>query len=139
MPYVSRGCRQTGCPAIVRSPARYCDTHVDNNTVIRQRREFDKGRAGDEHRKLYGSARWAKLRLMKLRESPFCESGSVCDPEPKTGRRAPATDVHHVKKARDYPELFFDYDNLACLCHACHSQETARTTEGFAKPLREAA
>jgi 5-methylcytosine-specific restriction protein A len=122
----------------VNSPARYCVLHVEENTITRQRREFDRKRAGDEHRKLYGTARWKRLRMMKLQANPFCEIGIICDPQPKTGIRARATDVHHLQGIVEQPELAFEWSNLQSACHACHAHVTA-LTEGFAKPRQEAA
>jgi len=138
MPHVTRPCRQRGCPAVVQSPARHCPKHLTDNTRTRQRRDYDRQRAGEEHRKLYGTARWKRLRMMKLHANPFCELGIICDPEPKTGRRAPATDVHHLQGIVEHPALAFEWSNLQAACHACHAHVTS-TTEGFARPLNEAA
>jgi len=75
---------------------------------------------------------------MKLRHDPYCESGVICDAD-NIGRRARATEVHHIKDTKTYPEFAFVWENLMSICHGCHSHETARSTEGFAKPNREAA
>lgn len=63
---------------------------------------------------------WAKLRLLKLKNNPFCER---CMDE---GRVRAAVEVHHVVPVenaltlRDKKSLMFDYHNLRALCHDCH-------------------
>lgn len=72
--------------------------------------------------KLINSTRWKKLRVDKLKDSPVCE---VCA---SNGVSTLATEVHHVKpvesvaSAAAMERLMFDWTNLQCLCHACHSE-----------------
>ena len=131
MPSIKRQCSETGCGQIVESPARYCEKHQRDNAHTRQRKQFDKERADSPHRRMYGTARWKRLRQMKWAANPFCESGVICDPH-NTGRRAPATDIHHRLGVQERPDLMWDFNNLESLCHACHSHFTA-LNEGFAK------
>lgn len=71
---------------------------------------------------VYNTARWKRLRLVKLRNNPLCE---VCE---KKGITKMADDVHHIQSfmSVDNPEarkaLAFDYDNLMSLCDECHSE-----------------
>jgi hypothetical protein len=37
-----------------------------------------------------------------------------------------ATDIHHVKPLREFPELKYELGNLRPLCHRCHSGLTAQ-------------
>ena len=57
------------------------------------------------------------MRKYKLSINPFCER---CEP------LTPATEVHHIKDAKKYPELFYEIDNLESLCKPCHSSHTAK-------------
>jgi 5-methylcytosine-specific restriction protein A len=130
-----KSCNQFGCPALVSPPTEHCEKHAKNNSKVTQERN----RKNEPHHRLYDTYRWRyKLRPMKLRHAPYCESGVICDPD-NIGRRAIATEVHHVKDSKQHPELFFVYENLLSVCHECHSHETALATEGFAKPTSRAA
>jgi 5-methylcytosine-specific restriction endonuclease McrA len=66
-------------------------------------------------------ARWRKFAKRIKAERVFCED---CEAE-----GLPLTlgdEVHHIKKARDYPELRFDEDNVLLLCTTHHSRRTRR-------------
>src|SRR3981081_4140825 len=128
MPYITRRCRQTACPALVQSPAKYCESHTEDNTATRRKAEYDRQRAGEEHRRIYGTVRWKRLRACRLAEHPFCEMEDLC--VRRTGHAAPRTDVHHVLGVVERPDLTYEYENLKAACHECHSAHTART-EGF--------
>lgn len=71
---------------------------------------------------VYNTARWKRLRLVKLKNNPLCE---ICE---KKGITKMADDVHHIQSfmSVDDPEarkaLAFDYDNLMSLCDECHSE-----------------
>lgn len=56
--------------------------------------------------------RWRKVRRLVLSSEPSCR---VC------GR--PATEVHHIEKASERPDLAYDLDNLMPLCRACHDDQ----------------
>lgn len=65
----------------------------------------------------YNTARWQRLRKLKLRVNPLCE---YCPPH--IARLA--TQVDHkvaIKRGGDA----FSWDNLASVCQECHSQKTA--------------
>jgi 5-methylcytosine-specific restriction endonuclease McrA len=71
----------------------------------------------------YQSARWARIRAQKLRNSPVCEQ---CHEE---GRITPAKAVDHKDgdPDNDAPE------NLRSMCIACHSRKTAAQDGGFGR------
>jgi len=122
-------CGKVGCQALVRG-TRYCERHQTDNETIQQRREYDRQRNKEEHRAIYKSARWGRLRMMKLRESSFCELEDLC--VKRTGHPAVATVVDHIKSTTEFPELAYDWDNLRSACKACHDSRTARE-QGFAR------
>jgi 5-methylcytosine-specific restriction protein A len=101
-----------------------------SDETIRQRREYDRQRNTEEHRAIYKSARWIRLRKMKLRESPFCELEDLC--VKRTGRPAPAMVVDHIESVQDRPDLAYDWDNLRACCKPCHDSRTAKE-QGFAQ------
>lgn len=59
-------------------------------------------------------AAWRKLRALVLSEKPLCEH---CE---RRGWIVQATDVDH----KDNDPSNNDRDNLASLCHSCHSHKT---------------
>lgn len=63
--------------------------------------------------------RWRQFSKRYLQENPLCVDHL------KDGIVYPATEVHHVKKAREYPELRYEETNLMALCHNCHARRTA--------------
>lgn len=73
--------------------------------------------ARPEHKAIYNSTRWRKLRAFKLRMDPMCE---YCSPS----RPRPAAEVDHARSIADGGEAF-DLDNLRSVCKRCHSQKTA--------------
>jgi len=83
-------------------------------------RARDLGRTNVDVRKLYYTQRWRNLRALVLKEEPLCRDCA--------GIRTvePATDVDHITPHRGDLALFWNRDNLAALCHACHSRKTQR-------------
>jgi 5-methylcytosine-specific restriction endonuclease McrA len=65
--------------------------------------------------RFYASTAWMKLRRYKLNVDPLCQE---CK---QRSLVVPATEVHHVKERREYPDLELDYDNLQSLCRDCHA------------------
>ncbi|ODS53218.1 MAG: hypothetical protein ABS36_14945 [Acidobacteria bacterium SCN 69-37] len=104
-------CRQPGCQTRVH--AGYCPAHQQQ----RPRRQHDRERGNSTQRGY--TYRWQQYRLRRLRETPYCED---CD---AAGFVALATEVHHVVKLRDRPDLQFVDANTRCLCQPCHSRRTA--------------
>jgi 5-methylcytosine-specific restriction protein A len=125
-----RPCKQFGCTGLVKRGVGYCPKHEQNNSTLRQRREYDRQRNQQYHRQVYKSARWAKLRMMKLRQDPFCEIADLC--VKRTGHPGVATVVDHIEGTAERPDLAYDMDNLRSSCKACHDSRTAKE-QGFAK------
>lgn len=84
----------------------YCRAHVRAAEQV-----YERSRA-KEH-VFYRTARWRRVRAMKLARDPLCEE---CG--------APAGEVHHVRRRRDAPELAYELTNLRSLCKPCHSRAT---------------
>ena len=70
-----------------------------------------------KYKHIYNTARWQRLRVLKLRFDPLCE---YCPPE----RRLEASEVDHFKAIEDGGEPF-EWGNLRSTCKSCHSQKTA--------------
>lgn len=67
-----------------------------------------------EDKAFYSSARWRRLRAMKLRLNALCECGCGLV----------AQDVHHIVDRKEAPDLAYDVGNLASMAKACHSRIT---------------
>jgi len=71
-------------------------------------------------RNVYSSARWLRLRSIKLVNEPLCEKCL------EKGIVEPAIDVHHVTSFVNVEDesqrkfLAYDYENLLSLCKKCH-------------------
>jgi len=65
------------------------------------------------------SARWQRLRRMKLRRNPLCEE---CQ---RNGVTREAREVHHRIPIRVNPHLAYVMDNLEALCVPCHRKREA--------------
>lgn len=82
----------------------------------------------------YSTARWQRLRKVKLSAKPLCED---CE---RTGRITPASHVDHVKAISNGGAAFPAVEGLRSLCPSCHSAKTARGKEAGAvrstKPRR---
>lgn len=63
---------------------------------------------------------WQRFRERYLAEHPLCVD---CEADGIVGA---ATDIHHVHKLRDRPDLKYEDSNLLPLCGACHAKRTAR-------------
>jgi 5-methylcytosine-specific restriction protein A len=105
-------CRWPGC-SIRSVSSGYCGRHL----AAAQQRERERKRAYEAGRpsasaRGYGVA-WRQRRADYLAAHPHCR---CCG--------APATDVHHLVPRRAAGGD--SWDNLAALCHACHSRITAR-------------
>lgn len=77
--------------------------------------------------------RWQQFRRRYLAANPLCVD--CLNPDPLETRDAfeepipivtAATDVHHVKKLKDRPDLKYEDENLMALCGMHHDQRTAR-------------
>jgi 5-methylcytosine-specific restriction protein A len=84
------------------------------------RRDYDRGRRDEVAKAFYNSRAWKSIRQVKLSSTPLCE------PCQELNVLRPATTVHHIKPARDFPELRLSIDNLESNCESCHSSHHAR-------------
>ena len=73
----------------------------------------------EAYRRLYQTKRWKHLREVALLRDLFtCQR---CGCHLKRGRTHPQSAVvHHIKAHKGDLELFYDIDNLASACKACH-------------------
>lgn len=69
----------------------------------------------------YSTARWQRLRKLKLHAEPLCHPCSL------RGRAVPANTVDHVKAIADGGEPYPDLNGLMSMCPACHSDKTNAT------------
>ncbi len=100
-----------GCKAL--SKGGPCEKHKKQERI-----DYDARRVGDPFHKIYSTARWKRLRILKLQKDPLCER---CKPAVSE-----ASDVHHKKEIRDGGDPW-NMDNLESLCHACHSRHSAES------------
>lgn len=77
-------------------------------------------RSNAELRKTYFTAAWAKTR-----RAVIARDNGLCRQCLARGITKAGTDVDHITKAVDRPDLFHSLDNLQLLCHECHSEKTA--------------
>ena len=76
--------------------------------------------------RVYDTARWKRVRLRKLAETPWCEA---------LGCTSLGEDVDHL----DGDTGNWAWDNLCTMCHSCHSAKTQRCdrpTSPCTKPMR---
>jgi len=102
-----RPCAAPNCPALVDSG--YCPAH--------QKRTFGDNWRGRSNERGYDWA-WQKFRerFLSKPEHAICED---------CGRKV-STDVHHVKRLKEFPALRLVESNCRGLCKACHSALTAK-------------
>ena len=95
--------------------ARQAKRHYD-----RTKRKVDPALA--EAKKVRSSARWRKLRALKLQRDPVCQ-----DPDfNHTHTVVAAREVDHIVPLRKDITQAYVYDNLQSLCTYCHARKTAR-------------
>ena len=91
------------------SACRVCNRR---DCTVHQRRWLDP--RANAARRGY-DATWRKLRLSVLADEPLCRHHA------EKGHVVPATEVHHEKPLRLFPELRLVRSNLVPLCKPCHS------------------
>lgn len=80
-----------------------------------------------EYRKLYKTARWARMRATHLRDHPLC---AFCW---RAWRRETLAEVlDHITPHKGDLTLFYDRDNVQSLCKRCHDSVKQREERGFA-------
>jgi len=106
-----RVCSHVGCTNLVRSGR--CDLH--RSEVIFRR--------AAERQKLYGTARWQRIRKIQLAREPWCADCL------KRGIYVPATDVDHVIPHKGDKKRFF-LGPFQSFCKSCHSRKTSSEVRG---------
>lgn len=95
----------------------YCSACLERKKSSKKQCGYDRDsackRGYDRH--------WREFRDIYLRKHPLCVD---CLKEDR--RAVSATDVHHIIKLRERPDLRFDEANLMSLCGAHHDARTAR-------------
>lgn len=96
-----------------------------------------------EVKQIYNSTRWQQVRdRVLIRDRYECqdcvkrlqkaaEIGERLFGEEAKIRRA--TQVHHIKELKVYPDLAFEEDNLISLCTQCHNIRHGRQPTRFVK------
>ena len=115
-------CRYPGCRALL-DKSGYCAAHKSSSRNAS--RDYDRGRrkkdpALAEARRIRSSARWRKVRLLVLSDSPLC-----ADPfrdHDKRGTTETAKQVHHIQGLASRPDLAFTWSNLMPVCTRCHAR-----------------
>lgn len=91
----------------------------------------------EDREDIYQSARWKRLRQVKLEQNPVCE---CCL---KRGRVADTEDIHHiisfvgVRNEEERYRLAYDIDNLLAVCKQCHAAIHAGVMDCEGNYLRE--
>lgn len=107
-----RPCARPGCPRLVLRG--YC-FHCRPAEITRQQ-SYERQRGNSSQRGYDQDWRAFRDWFLAQPENKIC---ALCGCQP-------STDVHHLKKLREYPELRLVPSNCRGLCHACHSSVTAR-------------
>lgn len=109
-----RFCQRSGCGALVVSG--YCDEHKPVQAQARREGQKDYNARRSESDKLYGTERWRKLSITFRKRHVLCVE---CE---RKGLVRHADLVDHIKPAKAFPELFFEWGNLRALCQRCHNE-----------------
>ena len=72
-------------------------------------------------------------RWRRLRERALKRDGYRCQYSARFGRSVPATHVHHIWPAEDFPEYAYELWNLISLCLAAHDAMHDRGTGRLSK------
>ena len=108
---IGRACKEPGCHRIVTEhKRRFCAEHSSEEKTHRLDVRVK------ERLPLYNTPEGIALSDQVLREEPICQ---------KCGKRL-AVLVHHIKPARQYPELQLERSNLESACTPCHNRESQR-------------
>lgn len=110
-------CSRPGCNKT--TTERYCAEHKKHYWS-----EYDKKR-GTRTQRGYDYA-WYKFRKSYIARNPLCV---FCKEQ---GFLVSATEIDHIKRLADHPELKYDEINLRALCKPCHSKRTyEEQSKGF--------
>jgi 5-methylcytosine-specific restriction enzyme A len=112
--------KQPGCGNRTRNEKGYCDAHLLKNATT----EYQHERCKDATDKLYGCARWYRLRRMMLEQNFQCQRIIGFEQCINAARV-----VHHIISPRERTDLMYDPTNLAALCESCHPGGEAGTPD----------
>lgn len=119
-------CRWKTCRKLIPINEKYCKEHKQKGEQL-----DDSHRGGYE--KKYNQSRYQKNPLTanyhtkmwrKLRMAVLTRDNHLCQNCLRHHYIKPASHVDHIKPAIDYPDLFWDMDNLQSLCVECHTRKT---------------
>ncbi len=75
----------------------------------------------------YNTPRWKRLRMIVLRQEPFCRA---CR---RAGELTPASQVDHIQEIRQGGAVW-SISNLQPLCASCHSRKTNKSPDKRVDP-----
>ncbi|MGI5840169.1 MAG: HNH endonuclease [bacterium] len=81
---------------------------------------------------LYKTTRWLRLRRAVLRRDEY-----LCRECRRYGKTTPATTVHHIYPAEQYPQWWMMNWNLLSLCGSCHDKMHDRNSGALTALGRE--
>lgn len=89
------------------------------NLGKKRRRDYRSEKRREERQSVYNTPLWKSMRRQKM-----IEQRELCQECLKIGRERKAVHVHHIRSfmTADGPDLTlaYDWDNLECVCQACH-------------------
>ena len=116
MPYKpKRPCRVKRCPNLTDNNSGYCEQH-EQQELYKDNKSYNETRVDKEHSKFYSTARWRKLRALKLRQDPLCKD---CKGNNITTL---ADMVHHDEEIKEGGQLLPPLEELTSLCWGCHNK-----------------
>ena len=68
------------------------------------------------------SAEYKAFHKAMIDDNPICA---------KIDCYKPSTDIHHIKRVADFPDLVFDPRNVICVCGRCHDQIESAVNRGI--------
>ena len=89
------------CGRVVKDRCEHCNPHAKHTKSTKDR--------GYDYR-------WDRLSRRKRIHNPLCEECS------RQGMVTAATEVHHIVKIKDRPELRLEWSNLMSVCRDCHER-----------------
>lgn len=93
-----------------------------NRPKKKRQYSYEQKLKNDEVAKFYNSVWWRNTRKAMLMENPLCQECL------KNNKVTEATQIHHKKpwqsgiSPKEQEELFYDINNLVCLCSFCHKE-----------------
>lgn len=78
----------------------------------------------------YHSSAWRRIRKKALQRDNY-----ICQLRLSAKCTTIATEVHHKKPRKDYPDLALDLDNLVSCCWFCHEETKERGKRKQSRPV----